>query len=81
MSTRATFDGNAEYHGGWTPTSKWSAYDVGGSLITDGISERIRVTRSRIGVHSFQCGTDDCGGINEPPMTKVSPHTSQSSKG
>jgi hypothetical protein len=69
ISARSTFNENAEYHGGWSPT--WSAYATDGLLTTDAISDRIKVTRSQIGVHSFECGTDSCGGVDEPPMTLV----------
>jgi hypothetical protein len=69
ISARSTFDENAEYHGGWSPT--WSAYGTDGLLTSDAISDRIKVTRSQIGIHSFECGTDSCGGTDEPPMTLV----------
>jgi hypothetical protein len=69
ISARSTFDKNAEYHGGWSPT--WSAYETDGLPTTDPISDMIKVTRSQIGVHSFECGTDSCGGVDEPPMTLV----------
>jgi hypothetical protein len=69
ISAQSTFSQNAEYHGGWSPT--WSAYDTDGSVTMDANSDQITVTRSQIGVHSFDCGTTSCGGVDEPPMTLV----------